>query len=65
MAVMSKFDLDRIKAGVKNCLIEKNCKKCPYYKLYYNNPGESCLDELYKDINLVLLRFDILTDNKD
>ena len=60
---MINFSLEEIREGLKQCLINKNCKQCPYYKWYYNKPNEnSCLDLLYKDIDLILIRFSIIND---
>ena len=57
------FNLKQIREGLKQCLIRKDCKQCPYYIYYYNKPGEnSCLDELYKDVDLIIQRFSIIND---
>ena len=62
---MLGFTLEQVKEGLRQCLIEKNCKKCPFFTLYYNEPrNNSCTDFLYKNIKEILLRFEILNDNE-
>lgn len=67
---MSKLDIKQIKNGLRQCLVEKNCSICPYYIWYYNDDinefgDNSCWGILQKDVDLVLQRFEILSDNRE
>ena len=65
---MSNFSTQQIREGLRQCLVERHCTKCPYY-IWYNNDDidelgdNSCWGILQKDVDLALLRFKILNDS--
>lgn len=68
IVVKHDFNIKQIKEGLRQCLVERQCSKCPYYIWFYNDdinePGDrSCWGILQKDVDLILTRFEILSDN--
>lgn len=67
---MNNFNIKQIREGLRQCLVVKQCTKCPYYKYFYNDDinyeGQySCWGILQKDVDLLLQKFEILNDIGD
>lgn len=65
---MSIEDVKRIREGLRQCLIIRECYKCPYYRYYYNDDikeigDNSCWGILQKEADLALQRFSIIDDS--
>jgi len=55
--------IEEIREALRQCLVQKNCEKCPYYKWFYDDDIDyegqySCWGRLQYDADAVLERLE-------